>query len=69
MARPAIQVHAINLIELGWGKVATDFEPDMNANCRLVALPPTRRSTIGGHPKVASYDMLGEQTNLIWFAA
>ena len=33
----------------------------MNANCRLVAPPPTRRTAIGEYPKVASYDMLGEQ--------
>ena len=37
------------------------FEPVMNANCRLVASQPTRRTAIGGYPKVASYDMLGEQ--------
>ena len=61
MARTAIQVHAINLIELGQGKVAAHFEPVVDANCRLVAPPPTRRAAIGGYPKVASYDMLGEQ--------
>ena len=43
------------------GKVAGHFEPVVDANCRLVAPPPTRRTAIGGYPKVASYDMLGEQ--------
>ena len=42
------------------GKVAAHFESVVNANCRLVA-PPTRRTAIGRYPKVASYDMLGEQ--------
>ena len=37
------------------------FKPVVNANCRLVAPPPTRWTAIGGYPKVASYDMLGEQ--------
>ena len=60
MARPAIQVHAIYLIELGQGKRAAHFEPVVDANCRLVA-PPPRRTAIGGYPKVAFYDMLGEQ--------
>ena len=32
----------------------------MNANSRLIALLPTR-TAIGGFPKVAFYDMLGEQ--------
>ena len=41
--------------------VAGHFEPVVDANCRLVAPPPTRRTAIGGYPKVASYDMLGEQ--------
>ena len=41
--------------------MAAHFEPIVDANCRLVAPPPTRRSAIGGYPKVASYDMLGEQ--------
>ena len=33
----------------------------MNANYRLEAPPPTRRTAIVGYPKVTSYDMLGEQ--------
>ena len=33
----------------------------MNTNFRLVAPPPTRRTTIGGWPKVVSYVMLGER--------
>ena len=37
--------------------MAAHFEPVVNANCRLVAPPPTRRTAIGGYPKVASYDM------------
>ena len=37
------------------------FEPVVNAYCRLVAPPPTKRTGIGGYPKVASCDMLGEQ--------
>ena len=41
--------------------MAARFEPVVDANCRLVAPPPTRRTAIGGYPKVASYDMLGEQ--------
>ena len=41
--------------------MAAHFEPVVNANCRLVASPPTRRTAIGGYPKVASYDMLGKQ--------
>ena len=60
MARTAIQVHAINLIELGQGKSGSPFRTS-RANCRLVAPPPTSRTAIGGYPKVASYDMLGEQ--------
>ena len=61
MARTVIQVHAIDLIELGQGNVAAHFEPVLDANCRLVALPPTRRTSIGGYSKVVSYDMLAEQ--------
>ena len=45
--------------ELGQGKVAACFKPVVHANCPLVA-PPPRRTAIGGYPKVASYDMLGE---------
>ena len=41
--------------------MAAHFEPVVNANCRLVAPPQTRRTAIGGYPKVASCDMLGEQ--------
>ena len=41
--------------------MAAHFEPVVNANYRLVAPPPTRRTAIGGYPKVASYDILGEQ--------
>ena len=41
--------------------MAAHFEPVVNANCRLVAPPPTRRTAIGGYPKVASDDMLDEQ--------
>ena len=40
--------------------MAAHFEPVVDANCRLVAPPPTKRTAIGGYPKVASYDMLGE---------
>ena len=61
MARTAIQVHAINLIELGQGKMAAHFEPVVDANCGLVAPLPIRPSAIGWYPKVASYDMLGGQ--------
>ena len=43
------------------GKVAAYFETVKDANYRLVALPPTRRTAIGGYPRVAIYDMLGEQ--------
>ena len=41
--------------------MAAHFEPVVDANCRLVSLPPTRQTAIGGYPKVASYDILGEQ--------
>ena len=41
--------------------MAAHFEPVVNANYKLVAPTPTRRTAIGGYPKVASYDMLGEQ--------
>ena len=41
--------------------MAAHFEPVVDANCRLVAPPLTRQTAIGGYPKVASYDMLGEQ--------
>ena len=61
MARTAIQIHAINLVELDQGKVAAHFEQVVDANCRLVAPPPTRRTAIDGYPKVAFYDMLSEQ--------
>ena len=37
------------------------FEPVIRANYSPIALPPTRRTAIGGHPRAASYDMLGEQ--------
>ena len=40
--------------------MAAHFEPVVNANCRLIAPPPTRRTAIGWYPKVASYDMLGK---------
>ena len=32
-----------------------------SCSIRLVDPPPTRRTPIGGYPRVASYDMLGEQ--------
>ena len=41
--------------------MAAHFEPVVDANCRLVAPPPTRQTDIGGYPKVAFYDMLSEQ--------
>ena len=41
--------------------MAAHFEPVVDANCRLVAPPPTRRTAIGGYPKVASYNMLSKQ--------
>ena len=41
--------------------MAAHFEPVVDANCRLVAPPQPRRIASGGYPKVASYDMLGEQ--------
>ena len=50
-----------NQLNLARGKVAAHFKPVLNENCRLVAPPPTRRTAVGGYPKVASYDMLGEQ--------
>ena len=41
--------------------MAAHFEPIVDANCRLVAPPPTRRTAIGGYPKVAFYDIVGDQ--------
>ena len=58
MARTAIQAQANNVARV---KVAAHFESVVNAKFRLVARPPTRRTAIGGCPKSASYDMLGEQ--------
>ena len=43
--------------------MAAHFEPVVDANCQLVAPPPTRRTAIGGYPEVAFYDMLGEQVH------
>ena len=57
-ARTAIQVHAVNLIELGYGK---DSSPFRISHEWLVPPPPTRRTSIDGYPRVASYDMLNEQ--------
>ena len=37
------------------------FKLVMNTKSKLVASLPTRQTAIGGHPKVASYDKLGEQ--------
>ena len=54
------QIHTTNVMTLGLGEVAAHFELVVNTNYRLVA-PQPRRTTIGGCPKVASYDMLGEQ--------
>ena len=39
-----LQIPATNLIKQG----AAHFEPVMNANYRLVAQPPTRRTAVGG---------------------
>ena len=61
MARTAIQVHAINLIELGQGKSGSPFRTSRGCKLPTDSPPPTRRTAIGGYPKVASYDMLGEQ--------
>ena len=41
--------------------MAAHFEPVVNANYRLVAPTSTRWTAIDGYPKIASYDMLGEQ--------
>ena len=41
--------------------MAAHFEPVVDANCRLVAPTPTRRTAIGRYPRVAFYHMLGEQ--------
>ena len=41
--------------------MADHFEPVMNVNYRLVTPPTTRRTAIGGYPKVTSYDMLAKQ--------
>ena len=57
-ARTTIQAHAVNLIELGLGKGGSPFRTSREW---LIAPPPTRQTTIVGYPRVASYDMLGEQ--------
>ena len=41
--------------------MAFHFEPFINASCKLVDPPPTKRTGIGGYPIVASNNMLGEQ--------
>ena len=41
--------------------MAAYFKLVIDANYRLVVPPSTRRSAIGRSPRVASYDMLGEQ--------
>ena len=41
--------------------MAAHFEPVVSANCRLVTPSPSKRTATGGYPKVASYDVLGEQ--------
>ena len=35
-----IQVHSANLVEIGLG-IAEDYEPAVNASCRLIASLPT----------------------------
>ena len=61
MARTAIQVHAINLIELGKGNSGSPFQT--SRACKLLTGSPTTKgwTAIGGYPKLASYDMLGKQ--------
>ena len=62
MARTAFQVHAMNLIELGWGKSGSLFRTSYE--CRLPTDSPTTTNKADCHwwvPKSASYDMLGEQ--------
>ena len=41
--------------------MAVHFKPVMNANYGVLALTPTKYSTIGGYPQITLYDMLGEQ--------
>ena len=57
-ARTAIQVHTVNLIELGYRKGRSPFG---TSHDWLVAPPPTKRTAIGMYPRVVSYVMLGEQ--------
>ena len=61
IARTAIQVHAINLIELGRGKSGSPFRT--SRGCKLPTGSPTtnKEDCHWWVPKVASYDMLGEQ--------
>ena len=61
MAKIAIQVHAIDLIKLGEGKSGSPFRT--SRECKLPIGSPTtnKRTAIGGYPKVAFYDVLGEQ--------
>ena len=49
-----------NWIRLGekWQSISNE---SWMQNYWLVVPPPTRRTAIGGYPRVASYDMLGEQ--------
>ena len=41
--------------------MAVHYESAMTTKCRLVTLKPTRKSAIGRHPLVSSYDSLNEQ--------
>ena len=55
-ARTAIQVHAVNLIEIRLGKrwqlIRTSHE-------YLIAPQPTSQTATGGYARVVFYDMLG----------
>ena len=60
VARTAIQVHAINLIEIRLGE---RWQPISNQSLVTIATPPTTMAAICGYPRVALCDMLGEHLN------
>ena len=48
----------MNLFKIRIEKAAVHFKLVMNANNRLVALPPRMQTVIDGYPKVASHNKL-----------
>ena len=54
-------IHAANLIKLGRGESDSSFQT--SHECKLLTGRPatTGQTTIGGYPKVVSYDVFGEK--------